>query len=142
MGDGHMAVEDYLRAVHWHNHALALKDSGVPLPANHYTGDLPVSTETLLHSLPLDVVSSVIWPALMNSACHLENYRTCCVLRCVSKGWREYVVRQREWTLGGVANARHRQFLIDPVFEEYESSVDSDSSSDSEYEELSLSDSA
>ena len=116
VGDGQVAVEDYLQSVHEHNHALALRDSGVPLPDGHCTGDLPISSLTFLDNLPLDVVSKIIWPAVMDSGCHLQNYRTCCELRRVSSGWKEYVERQREWTLGMVASARHKQYVQDVLY--------------------------
>ena len=108
MGNGQAAVENYLCAVYDHNRRLALRDAGVPLPKNHYTGLKYVSSATLLDALPLDVVSNVVWPLLMDKVCHLENYQTCVTLRAVSTSWREYVDRQREWTLGTVANKRHR----------------------------------
>lgn len=129
VGDGQSAVEDFLNSVHDHNRALLLRDMGVPLPRDHCTGLRPVSELTLLHALPLDVVSKVIWPILMDKECHLENYRTCLSLRAVSTGWREYVERQKEWTLGVVANARHR--VRPPVEASYNSEFSSDSDSDS-----------
>ena len=133
LGDGQSAVEDYLHAVHEHNAALVRRDAGIPLPKDHYTGDRPVSTLTLLHALPLDVVSKVIWPLMMESDCHLENFRVCSTLRCVSAGWKEYVERQKEWTFGLVAYARHKRQMQEAEVEE---STDVTTDSDSETESM------
>lgn len=131
IGDGQAAVEDYLRIAHEHNAALAMRDAGVPLPPGHFSGYLPVSTLTVLHALPLDVVSKVIWPLLMESRCHLENYRHCSILRCVSTGWKEYVERQREWTLGMVAHAQHRQQRLEQEApDDFHRSTDSETDSE------------
>ncbi|KAG0596021.1 hypothetical protein M758_UG217200 [Ceratodon purpureus] len=131
--DGQAALEDYLRAVHDHNRRLALRNAGVPLPKNHYTGLKYVSSATLLDALPLDVVSNVVWPILMDKVCHLENYRTCVKLRAFSTSWREYVDRQREWTLGTVANERHRHRQPQQTEDSSECSTDYESDGAPDY---------
>ena len=135
LGDGQEAVLDFLEVVREHNAVLALRDAGVPLPTDHCSGDVYVSELMPLHPLPLDVVSKVIWPLLFPSKCHLENFYVCATLRCVSQGWREYVDMQREWSLGLLAHARHRDRVLEEINRATELTTDSEPYSDSEIDE-------
>lgn len=52
---------------------------------------------SFLPAIPGDVSEGIIWKMLMVEDDDIENYRTCTLLRCVCRGWRNFVDIQPRW---------------------------------------------
>ena len=79
-----------------------------------------------LPELPLEIAEGKIWPLVVDSADIFVNYKTCTTMRCVCVGWRNFVGRQSQWSMGSLA-LEMRAYLdaneISSIFRDTEKSV-------------------